>query len=468
MSSGSIITGILPGQGCNTNLQKLHGESVEFEAIDSIGTGQTVLFSLQVIENSRQLLEVLQVSAKASFVGTGWNASAKAKFASRLEIHEYNVHLLASCIVTNPSQSLTKIRWKESALQYLKDNGWDAFHQTYGPEFLTGYITGGNYFGHVSINTRSRDEQIEISSSIGGGWAGGSSASGDFEKKVREIVKNKTVEVFVLRGGASGDTVNVSIDQMIKEARNFPAAVKENPLAILGIYSRYEDRLELPTDIGDTPLEDTIRFDALEELGKSYLFHKDLISRISYVLRAGLENFEDYQNLTSDQILNKKKEFQKAKQIASDYITKVVQQARKCQNPTNICEFLIPPVIDIQLPNIDGENRLIKQLEESLDKLTNKVNSLTDQGKIPKGLKMTLVDTFPKKSDYDQHIKNYKATNKKVKELGKTISYSQKGKLTIIRMGKDRKHYLYLNENSEIGICQPGSGGKCDAIKKPF
>ncbi len=293
MTEAPISSGMYPGVGCDSLIGETYGEALIFEPLQPAiegAEGQNSVFNLRTIESSQQLAEALSVTASASFSDFGFSASAEAKYVSERNISKYSLHVLVSVVVTNPDRVIRNRRLKTEAYDLLAKGGWDQFEKIYGSEYMSGVKTGGSYYGLIQIETEDFSEREQLSVSLSAkGW--GASLSGQVERELKEILKNKKTSVTVLQGGGSGDIIETTLDEMISQAKNFPQLVKDHPVPYQGIFNEYRSTVLLPPDLEPSTFDRQHQLSVLEELGRKYLEYKDLRSDLDFILRNRL-NFE--------------------------------------------------------------------------------------------------------------------------------------------------------------------------------
>jgi hypothetical protein len=332
---------------------------------------------LKLIENSYELAQSLDVSASVSVFHLSFGGSAKARYLSTQQINSFSLYLLVSVQVSNPDMVISRPRLTDEARRLLESRGWDAFEQSYGPEYMSGVSTGGYYYGLIHIQTRSQEEREEtrVRISASGGWGTGSaSGNASLNQTLREITRNREIRVTVLQSGGSGDPLEMTMDDMITQALAFPGIARVNPVAYQGIFAEYKNTVPLPDSIGEGTFDRQRRLDVLEEIGRKYFYYKDLRSNIDYVINHILE-FEEYQSMEDGAVREKLDNFNRDFQGVSNQINDLVRHARICRESPRDCSFPTNYYVPIEpLPRIEGQNMMLKNLEEEVARLRQQID----------------------------------------------------------------------------------------------
>ena len=381
MSVSPLSPGLYLGRGCDRASGLNYGEALDFLPAQPIidgGGGQQVAFDLRQITSSQELMQSFNLTASASFSGA-LDISAEAKYASQQQINQYHTYLLISVRVTNPELVIRSPKLKPEAFELLQTQGWDAFEQQYGADYLAGLISGGSYYALIEIKTRDKTEQQDISAAVSASYG---IFKGDVkaENKLKEVIKNKELTVKILQSGGSSDVLEVELDDMIQQAKEFPAVALQHPVPFLGVYEEYSKTVPLPPAIGDGPLSRLHRLNVLEELGHRYLSYKDYRSNLAYVLQ-NMRAFPEHLELSDDELNAKRQRYETDFQQISEQMNALERQARLCRNPAETCELPTEYYAPIEpLPLLEGENMLLKSLQEELNKLKLQVEQLQPVG----------------------------------------------------------------------------------------
>ncbi|NEQ52048.1 MAG: hypothetical protein F6K11_18225 [Leptolyngbya sp. SIO3F4] len=378
MTVYSIPPGSYLGRGIDIELGENYGEALEFQPAQQIGSdnlGQKVEFRLTQITNNAELTKSLNVTASAS-LGLGlFSGSAEAKYTSQQQINRYSTYLLISVIVQNPDKIIRSPRLKSEAFKLLQTKGWETFEQSYGPQYLAGIRSGGSYHGLIEISTSSKQEQQEIAVAVSASYAG-FKAEGKLNHRLIQAIENKSLKVTILQSGGSGDSLEVSLEEMIKQAQNFPAVVKQHPVIFQGLFEEYRKTVPLPPGIGEGPTARRHRQDVINELAHKYLKCKDYRADLRYVLD-NFATFEDHLNFTPVERRAKIARYEQDFRGVSQQLNDIERLARTCRNSNDQCQLPTRYFTPTEtLPTFDGENLMLKKMEQELATLRQQLNAL--------------------------------------------------------------------------------------------
>jgi hypothetical protein len=366
-----IPAGAYLGKGVDAELGITYGEALDFApAIPVVDNsqGQKVEFHLRQITNTAELHESLNVSASAS-VGIGlFGASAEFKYVAQQQVNQYSTYLLASVIVKNPDRIIRSPRFKPDVYKLLAERGWDDFEARYGPDYMAGVVTGGSYYGLIEIKNTNQQEQKEIAVAVSAGY-GLFKASAELDRRLKNAIENKELRVTIFQSGGSGDPVETTLEEMIQQAKTFPQLVRDHPVEFQGIFEDYRRTVPLPTAVGEGQLSRAHRLAVMEELGLQYWKYKDLRANLIYVLEQFYE-FEDHLELNPEEQAAKKANYQTDLEQVTQHMNDLEKRARGCRENYSACElpgqYFTPSE---PLPEINGENLMLKQMQEDMAKL---------------------------------------------------------------------------------------------------
>jgi hypothetical protein len=270
MREEEIVTGLQPGQGVNVDLKTSHGFAVDGEFTLTLPTaaGVTVVYTLTVVRTADDLMKTLSVSANVSYAGI-FSASASADFNSMSSFSKYSTFVVAKCVVSLPSQTISRPSINPKVIEQAKNMTRDEFAQQYGTEFLAGITTGGVYYGVIEIESTSQKQQDDIAVAVSGsGW--GVSTDTKISTSIATASQKATTRVFAIRRGGAATIVNPKApDEIIRQAIEFGEHAEAHPVAIMGLYQRYEDMSAIR--FADKSLEGEDRQRDLELLGRRYV-----------------------------------------------------------------------------------------------------------------------------------------------------------------------------------------------------
>jgi Alanine-zipper, major outer membrane lipoprotein len=377
MASIPMLDQFYVSRGLNSVTGKAFGVAIDFDDPKTTTSGQKTVLELVSISSSRELTDSLNVSASASFKKGLGGISAEFSLVQSRQFNDYYTYALVRVFVTNPPLILRNPRLKTDAQDLLVNKGWDAFTAAYGWEYIEGYVTGGSYYALIEIQTTNETQKRDIKASLSG-FYGPFNAATSLESKFKEVVKNTTTNIFVVQSGGDGDIIEVSLDDMIAQAKNFPAVAKGDPVPIIAITSDYQSTVSLPTIPTPNSLIRVQQKNTLQDLGRYYLSLRDYKSNLEFILER-LTEFDDFRSLDASQLNVKRQEYQTSLKETADKIDEIVRHANDCTEDFNQCKTFVSDVVFLPLPKIGGDLMTLKQLEESLAALQVEINSLKTQ-----------------------------------------------------------------------------------------
>ena len=185
--------------------------------------------------------------------------------------------------------------------------------------------------------------------------------------------------IYICQSGGSGDRLEVTIDELVEQAANFPKVVEESPVIITAIINDY------PSSVGNIPtmppkgylalLSDQTK--DLEKLGDAFLKLEELKEDLTFALNH-FDQFVEVKSLTQDERNKKKKDLQ-------DYLNQIPDEIEKVQDQASLCvddydtykknRYSFPENLrSLSLPG--GTIMTFKELEEKLAQLTTEVEHL--------------------------------------------------------------------------------------------
>ena len=186
--------------------------------------GQIVTYEIRQIEDITELRKSLNVSASASLAGGVGAGSIKGRFISSLNFNSYSLFLFIHVRVANASHALKDYLLTETAINFLKEYGRDAFFETFGDEFVAGYTTGGELIAIVEIRNQTIQEKMSLETSMKGKY-GSFSGSAEFSQAIESLNVSNATRAHVVRRGGTGpipDTPNLK-----QASLDFPGTVED-------------------------------------------------------------------------------------------------------------------------------------------------------------------------------------------------------------------------------------------------
>ena len=362
------------GAGFDNATQATKRVAVNFDLPEPLPS-QTSFAELVSIKSSKELTKTLDINASASFKKGVGGASAEYSLAKSYQFNRYYTYALMRIIVRNSPQLVQHPELTEEAEKYLSERGWEEFFQLYGDSFIEGFITGGSYYAMLEIQTTSEKEQEETKLKLSG-YYGPVSASLELKQTFEEIQNTKIINIFLRQNGGWGDSLEITLGEMLEQAKEFPSLIKNNPVNAVAITAKYRERVVLPNIPAIDELPKINQRDVLEDLGNQYLNLRDYKANLEFILEHFSE-FDDFRELETEELNVKKQAYQDSLELVLKEIDEVVSRAENCQNNYSQCPSYAPDINFLPLPTIGGEQLTIKQMEEQIATLRQQVESLT-------------------------------------------------------------------------------------------
>ncbi len=262
--------GMQPGVGYKDVLEDTAGVCVKNDGTIETDNGQEVFYKMEMIENHQSLAKAFSLSSatqvKAVVPDTPVQVSAKSKFAygHTRSINSYSVTLLVSTKIKNETEHLKGVEVIDSVKEKLAKDlentdpnvAIDNFRIRCGDSFLSGYTTGGEFYGIIEVQTDSdeekRDISSELSASIGLMGVGDASSETAISRTLSKISKNHKISAWSYQLGGMGDQSSpaITVDEMLKRLKSMTTSVMngENPRKITATFSDYFTLgLDMPT-----------------------------------------------------------------------------------------------------------------------------------------------------------------------------------------------------------------------------
>lgn len=247
--------------------------------------GQTVDFYLDVIESVEDLESALGLSTQTN-AGFGLFAtSAKAKFAQNARFHSYALFLLVRVNVTNSFRQMRDVTLKPTAYDLLGAGKAARFREEYGDVFVSGILTGGEYFAVLEVHTDTADEMKaltkDVQTSVGVGGAG-FSAGEQFSESLRTVTKNRQVKVSSFQAGGADTQVASTAEEIVTKAANFAAQVAGDKGVPYAVELADYKTLDLPEGPNWVDLQNAR--DVLQRFATQRSYLVPMLNNIDYIL----------------------------------------------------------------------------------------------------------------------------------------------------------------------------------------
>lgn len=302
--------------------------------------GQVVAYAIDQVETIDQVQQIMNISSDAD-AGCGlFNASEKTAFIENHSINCFGVYLVASVIVQNSFRQMHDVRFKPEAEKLLRDGNSDRFRRVAGDRFIRGEQTGGEFYAILTIETRTQQEQTDVSAELGASYGFGLSrinADVDFAESLTKLhMDNRLTVRSYQRGGAGPRAAPVhSVQEIIERAHDFPVIVQGEEASIYSVLAVSYDTIL--TDFAPNYIDIENARIALNMLAQTRNDLTSACNSIDYVLRKPNE-FKPFDNAT----LNRERN------VATEGVRQVMQAAHTIANDVSK-----PPVIpQIQMPDL--------------------------------------------------------------------------------------------------------------------
>lgn len=346
------INGMNLGVGFNTATYDIHPAP----ALDNVSAikpvvnaaGQEVYFRVELASSTLSLTEQLSVTARASLkYGITASGSAKTSYLSSFKQNSFSIYVLVQVIVTNEQTllDLSQTKLETSAAKLFASKPQD-FTQQYGDSFIYGLITGGEFLGVLEIESSTASEFREIKASLSGKASYGlfsGNASASFEQSLQRITSSYQMKATILRTGGTGSLANITPDNLVKEALDFPSKVTgASGFPYVALVIPYN---HIPHPVA-SPLNVSNQTTVLEQLGS----WRQRLLKFQNDLAFALNHTDQFPNIDITLVNDR------YNKISSE-IANIVSSATDCYADQSKCKL---PTIDLTLlenilpPQIEG------------------------------------------------------------------------------------------------------------------
>lgn len=309
-------TDIFPGRGHFTTTDQIAGDCVQGPngelTITPVSTapgtgGQIVEYSLVKIDSSNEVDDAMSIDVGASYKGAFVSANAKFGFSKQVKVSDTSVTMLVRVRVTNTSLTLPPgITLQPSAADLLRGPGGGAataaqlqrFRERCGDGYVHTYYRGGQFFGHIAIQTSSKEEKQKIEASLSAKvftFQGSTS----FESFVQSVVKNSTLRVNSYSEGGQDLEPCTTVECMMDRVRTFPQQVRLHPWSYGAIVVPYTT-LPMPND-ATSPMDISLAQQRMDDIKTQLNDHVDLLVRYQ-AAQVNPYNYDFTQGTTFQQV----------------------------------------------------------------------------------------------------------------------------------------------------------------------
>jgi hypothetical protein len=267
--------GIDTPSGASRNVAVL-GDPTEI----SNAPGSIVTYSLHQVSSEEDMQSQLGISAEAGG-GVGlFSASARLNFSKDCSYHSNAVFALVQVSVQLAFSSIRAPTPNQTAIAIAQEGDSERFQREFGDMFVRGLSRGGVFFGMVSIQTTSKDDQEKLGIAVSGAY-GPFSASGSFSSAFHDAIQNRSLDIKVYQEGGAITSQPTSLEQLETIASTWASTVEAKAVAYGALLDSYTI-LDLPNPPNYIDLENQ-----KEVLARcSVLRNQDwqLLNDIDYVL----------------------------------------------------------------------------------------------------------------------------------------------------------------------------------------
>ena len=213
----------------------------------------------------------------------------------------------------------------------------DRFRQRFGDRFISGWATGGEFFGSVRIESESTEKQTDIALQVKASFGRLFDASGGFDKSAAEKISKESLEIFVMQtGGSIAPVFNLQdlYDTAVKAAKDIEKGRGVPFSVILESY----DELKLPGD-NISFVQQQHAKEVMRKLGEHYNKLLEFQNDIDFVLRN--QNFFEKPD---------GRKLNDANQKITDDLNTIAESADRCVRDFSQCQHFTPRIPEINLP----------------------------------------------------------------------------------------------------------------------
>jgi len=204
--------------------------------------GQSIEYHFDYLKNSTELRRTLNINASGSLNIGLFSADAHVNIFKEHTENASSSYLVIRARVVNQVKRLDTLNMSSASLFLLKKP--EAFVRTYGDQFITGIISGGELIGIVELQFRSVSDKQSFNAKLDASYGTFGSLSVSIEQAVKASVKNLRVNASLLRVGGSTqprlieydgsfDIIWKKIDKNMTDlAQTFIEDVKAHPVII--------------------------------------------------------------------------------------------------------------------------------------------------------------------------------------------------------------------------------------------
>jgi hypothetical protein len=344
-TNASLRTGI----GYDAVSGQARGECVNVAGVAPF-SGLETLFEIKQVEHTETLARELNLSASAGLSFQLGGGSLKGQFAQSQSITTYSTFVLVKTVVRAPVMNAHGLTYNEGFSKLLKTpDGQNLFRASCGDYFISGYVSGGEFYGVIQIESTDQDSKQSLEASLNISYGVFDSAA-TFGQRLQTIIKDRQVKIRAYQGGGVPKVLTPTPDGLIKLATELPTTFVDDKGKYNGLGIVYAllivpySNLPPPDGAVVAPLVASNQVAVLDRLNRFALAFDQQINDINYIF-AYPERF-----LTPDL---------KALSVARNQIiemkNKVIAKAGACFNDSMNCtDDPTISFVEITLPKMKG------------------------------------------------------------------------------------------------------------------
>lgn len=250
-------------------------------------SGQNSGTQVHFITDYQSLETALELNLNSSFDVGLVSGSVKSYFYNKVNFEKNTIYLLVKNVVHNHWDYLDNPQLNTAAKNLLSTpNGIYDFGRSYGNTFVFGILSGGAYYGLITIVTRSESEKLEINNELSGNVSG--VASMDVKQKFYRLSARKGLEIKaedkIIGGTGLGYLLGAdssALQKMMDKADKLAQQVQSAPVPLYAQVSPYTIFPEFSSVGKDLPAERQL---ALLNLNYNYLGYINLKKKLEYII----------------------------------------------------------------------------------------------------------------------------------------------------------------------------------------
>ena len=280
------------GRGYNT----LNGETVGSVFLNPqweeslAANGQEVDFFMKRIDSSESMHESLEISVGVDGnYGPFFSMEGNFQNSAASSYNSHSIFYLVRIKVRNASRHMTtaSMEVRPEVIQLLKDGETPRFSEFAGDSFVSGLITGGEFYALYEIVTTDKTHNAQTKGSLEmsiGTFVAGVDIKVSFATALQEISKTCTVNLTIHQLGGKGNTAKPpeNIDEIKNRAKEFPTIVEGDGAIMYNVILDSYKSLLLPKGPNYVELENKKAM--LAEYAKDIMEARQNLSDLKYII----------------------------------------------------------------------------------------------------------------------------------------------------------------------------------------